>query len=84
VQTETIVFFLDNNTNFSSAVLIFGSRSMVALIIDDSLVRYKLALQCKRFQQTRRRPSPSIDLGQVAVFRAAVVLGGSCPGWRLS
>jgi len=35
VQTETIVFFLDNNMNFSSAVLIFGSRSMVALSIGE-------------------------------------------------
>jgi len=33
VQTETIVFFLGNKIKFSSAVLIFGSRSMVALSI---------------------------------------------------
>jgi len=33
VHIETIVFFLGNKFKFSSAVLIFGSRSMVALII---------------------------------------------------
>ena len=33
VQKETIVFFLGNKIRFSSAVLIFGSRSMVALSI---------------------------------------------------
>jgi len=31
VQTETIAFFLGNKIKFSSAVLTFGSRSMVAL-----------------------------------------------------
>jgi len=31
MQTETIVFFLGNKIKFSSTVLIFGSRSMVAL-----------------------------------------------------
>jgi len=31
VQTETNVFFLDNKIKFCSIVLIFGSRSMVAL-----------------------------------------------------
>jgi len=36
MQTETIVFFLGNNIKFSSAVLIFGSRSMVALFITES------------------------------------------------
>jgi len=35
VQTETIVFFLGNKIKFSSAVLIFGSRSTVALIMND-------------------------------------------------
>jgi len=30
MQKETIVFFLDNKIKFSSAVLIFSSRSMVA------------------------------------------------------
>jgi len=33
VQTEAIVFFLGNQIKFYSAVLIFGSRSMVALPI---------------------------------------------------
>jgi len=33
VQTETIVFLLGNKIKFSSAVLIFGSRSMVALLV---------------------------------------------------
>ena len=33
VQTETIVFFLLNKIKCSSAVLIFDSRSMVALYI---------------------------------------------------
>jgi len=33
VQTETIVFFLFNKIKFSSTVLIFGSRSMVTLLI---------------------------------------------------
>jgi len=33
VQTETIVFLLGNEIKFSSAVLIFGSTSMLALII---------------------------------------------------
>jgi len=33
VQTATIVLFLGNEIKFSSAVLIFGSRSMVALYI---------------------------------------------------
>jgi len=31
VQTETFVIFLGNKIKFFSAVLIFGSRSMVAL-----------------------------------------------------
>jgi len=34
VQTLTIVFILGNKIQFCSAVLIFGSRSMVALPID--------------------------------------------------
>jgi len=33
VQTETIVLLVGNKINFSSTVLIFGSRSMVALPI---------------------------------------------------
>jgi len=33
VQTETIVLLVGNKINFSSTVLIFGSRSMVALRI---------------------------------------------------
>jgi len=33
VQTETIAFFLGNIMKFSSAILVFGSRSMVALVI---------------------------------------------------
>ena len=33
VQTGTIVFFLDNKIKFCSAVLMFGSRSTVALDI---------------------------------------------------
>jgi len=33
VKTGTIVFFSGNKIKFSSAVLIFGSRSIVALII---------------------------------------------------
>jgi len=33
VQTERIVYFLGNKTKFSLAVLIFGSRSMVALLV---------------------------------------------------
>jgi len=35
VQTETIIFFLGNKIKFSSAVLIFYSRSMVALLVWD-------------------------------------------------
>jgi len=35
VQTETTVFFLGNKITFSSAVLIFDSRSMVALLVLD-------------------------------------------------
>jgi len=33
VQTKTIVFLSGNEIKFSSAVLIFGSTSMLALII---------------------------------------------------
>jgi len=33
VQTKTIVFFLGNKIKFSSAVLIFYCRSMVALLV---------------------------------------------------
>jgi len=33
VKTEKIVLFLGSKINFCSAVLIFGSRSMVALVI---------------------------------------------------
>jgi len=33
VQTEKIVFFLGNKIKFSSAVLIFGCRSMEAPLI---------------------------------------------------
>jgi len=35
MQKETIVFFLDNKFKFSSAVLIFSSRSMVALAMSN-------------------------------------------------
>jgi len=35
VQTETIVFFLGSKIKFSSTVLIFGPRSMVALPITE-------------------------------------------------
>jgi len=34
VQTETFVIFSGNKIKFFSAVPIFGSRSMVALVID--------------------------------------------------
>jgi len=37
VQTEPIAFFLDNKIKFSTAVYIFGSRSMVALAISNNL-----------------------------------------------
>jgi len=33
MQTETIVFLLGNKIKFPLAVLIFGSRSMVALAV---------------------------------------------------
>jgi len=33
VQTETFAIFLGNKTNIFSAVLIYGTRSMVALSI---------------------------------------------------
>jgi len=33
MQTETIVLFSGNEIKFCSGVLIFGSRSMVALLI---------------------------------------------------
>jgi len=36
VQTETFVIFLGNTIKIFSAVLIFGSRSMVALVITDA------------------------------------------------
>jgi len=50
VQTETIVFFLGNMIKFSSAVLIFGSRSMVALCIgDDTILENKAAIDCHDF-----------------------------------
>jgi len=38
VQTETNVLLLDNKIKFWPAVLIFGSRSMVALIVGDFTV----------------------------------------------
>jgi len=40
VQTERIFYFLGNKTKFSSAVLIFGSRSMAVLLITHPILAY--------------------------------------------
>jgi len=55
VQTEAFVIFLGNKINIFSAVLIFGSRSMVALDI----------LQIMRPVVVTRSPIPAVVFGML-------------------